>query len=69
MVFVRLQQENLGVPRPGLLYTLWRGSHPSLASRVEFANTYRPWETGRPLRYEHRFTVQERDQEIDRPSR
>jgi len=40
--FVRLQQENLGVPRPGLLFTLWRGSHPSLAERVEFANRYRP---------------------------
>jgi Zn-dependent protease with chaperone function len=40
MAFVRLQQENLGVPRPGLLYTLWRGSHPSLASRIEFANTF-----------------------------
>lgn len=38
--FVRLQQENLGVPRPGLLYTLWRGSHPSLASRIEFANRF-----------------------------
>ena len=46
--FVRLQEENLGVPRPGLLYTLWRGSHPSLASRIEFANEYRPWsEDGR----------------------
>jgi len=43
MTFVRLQQENLGVPRPGLIYTLWRGSHPSLASRIEFANRYRPW--------------------------
>ena len=53
--FVRLQQENLGVPRPGLLYTLWRGSHPSLASRVEFANAYRPWAEGRPLRYQHLF--------------
>ena len=41
MAFVRLQQENLGVPRPGLLYTLWRGSHPSLASRIEAANAYR----------------------------
>jgi Zn-dependent protease with chaperone function len=40
MAFVRLQQENLGVPRPGLLYTLWRGSHPSLASRIEFANDF-----------------------------
>jgi Zn-dependent protease with chaperone function len=42
--FVRLQEENLSVPRPGLLYTLWMGSHPSLASRIEFANRYRPWQ-------------------------
>jgi STE24 endopeptidase len=41
MAFVRLQQENLGVPRPGLLYTLWQGSHPSPASRIEAANAYR----------------------------
>ena len=58
MVFVRLQQENLGVPRPGLVYTLWRGSHPSLASRVEFANSYRPWAEGRPSRYETRFRAE-----------
>jgi STE24 endopeptidase len=38
--FVRLQQENLAVPRPGLLYMLWRGSHPSLAERIDFANRY-----------------------------
>ena len=49
--FVRLQQENLSVPRPGLLYTLWRGSHPSLGDRVDFANRYRPWERGETLRY------------------
>jgi STE24 endopeptidase len=53
--FVRLQQENLAVPRPGRLYTLWRGSHPSLAERVDFANRYRPWEEGKELRYQHRF--------------
>jgi STE24 endopeptidase len=53
--FVRLQQENLNVPRPGLLYILWRGSHPSLAERVEFANRYRPWEKGEKLRYSHLF--------------
>ena len=40
--FVRLQEENLGVPSPGLLYMLWRGSHPSLQSRVDFANHYAP---------------------------
>jgi hypothetical protein len=61
MVFVRLQQENLGVPRPGLLYTLWRGSHPSPASRVEFANTYRPWDEGRALKYEKLFRVEGRE--------
>jgi STE24 endopeptidase len=53
--FVRLQEENLGVPRPGLFYMLWRGSHPSLADRVDFANRYRPWDTGEPLRYQRWF--------------
>jgi Zn-dependent protease with chaperone function len=49
--FAKLQTENLSNPRPGLFYTLWRGSHPSLASRIEFANTYHPWLDGQPLRY------------------
>ncbi len=46
--FVRLQSENLGNPRPGPLYMLWRASHPSLAQRIEFANDYRPWERSEP---------------------
>ena len=50
--FVKLQQENLSNPRPGLLYTLWRGSHPSLGDRIDFVNTYRPWASGQRLRYE-----------------
>ncbi len=49
--FVRLEEENLANPRPGPLYVLWRGSHPSLGERIEFANGYRPWEHGQPLRY------------------
>lgn len=49
--FVALQEENLGYPRPGMLYTLWRASHPSLADRIEFCNEYQPWEQGEPLRY------------------
>jgi STE24 endopeptidase len=49
--FVRLQQENLALPRPGTWYMLWRSSHPSLGERVDFANRYRPWAQGRPLRY------------------
>jgi Zn-dependent protease with chaperone function len=53
--FVRLQEENLSVPRPGTLYLLWRGSHPSLGDRIDFANRYRPWQNGEKLRYERLF--------------
>jgi Zn-dependent protease with chaperone function len=54
--FVRLQEDNLAVPRTGLLFHLWRGSHPDLADRIEFANRYRPWLGGQPPRYGDRFT-------------
>ncbi len=53
--FVTLQTENLGNPRPGLLYKLWRSSHPPLGERIDFCNDYRPWESGRPGRYEGLF--------------
>ncbi len=51
LAFVKLQQENLSVPRPGLLYKLWRASHPPLGERIDFCNEYRPWETGGQLKY------------------
>jgi Zn-dependent protease with chaperone function len=53
--FVKLQQENLGVPRPGTFYRIWQASHPSLADRIEFANDYHPWTSGAPLVYADRF--------------
>lgn len=53
--FVRLQTENLANPRPGKLFVMWRGSHPSLAERIEFANDYRPWQGSAPLRYSRLF--------------
>jgi len=53
--FVILQQENLGVPRPGWLYTWFRESHPPLGDRIDFSNDYRPWERGQPLVYADRF--------------
>jgi Zn-dependent protease with chaperone function len=46
--FVKLQEENLGVPRPGWLYKLWRSSHPPIGERIDFCNEYRPWERGEP---------------------
>ncbi len=49
--FVKLQTENLAVPRPGLLFKLWREGHPTLGDRVDFCNNYRPWEKNEPLVY------------------
>ncbi len=53
--FVKLQQENLAVPRPGLLFKLWRSSHPPIGERVDFINGYKPWAEGKALVYENRF--------------
>ena len=53
--FVKLQLENLSVPRRGLLYKLWRADHPLLGERIDFCNTYRPWENGQSGRYDHLF--------------
>ncbi|HEX8455378.1 MAG TPA: M48 family metallopeptidase [Longimicrobium sp.] len=53
--FAKLQAENLAVPYPGTLYKVFRASHPVLGERIEFANTYRPWETGGEQRYADRF--------------
>jgi STE24 endopeptidase len=53
---VKLQKENLMVSRHGLLYKIFRASHPSIADRIGFCNEYRPWENGKPLKYGDRFT-------------
>jgi len=53
--FVKLQEENLGVPWHGLLYKLWRDSHPPIGERITFFNEYKPWETGGEVVYEEHF--------------
>jgi len=55
MAFVKLQSDNLGNPRPNHFLHLLRGDHPTLAERIEFSNTYRPWEKGEPLKYQEYF--------------
>jgi Zn-dependent protease with chaperone function len=40
--FIALQQQNLAVPRPGWLYTVFRASHPPIGERVDFINAYHP---------------------------
>ncbi len=49
--FVAIQVSDLGFPRPDAWVVWLRGSHPPLGERVDFCNTYRPWERGEPLRY------------------
>ena len=53
--FVKLQQDALANPRPGLLYKIFRESHPPLGERIEFVNEYHPWITGQPLVYGGKF--------------
>ena len=53
--FVILQLDNLANPRPGPLYIFWRCTHPPLAERIEFCNSYCPWQEGLPLKYDKHF--------------
>lgn len=53
--FVKLQQDALANPRPGLLFKIFRESHPPLGERIDFANQYQPWTTGQPLEYGGKF--------------
>jgi Zn-dependent protease with chaperone function len=53
--FVKLQEDALANPRPGLLFKIWRESHPPLGERIDFVNAYHPWTSGQPLAYGDRF--------------
>jgi Zn-dependent protease with chaperone function len=53
--FVKMQQDNLGVPWHGPVYKLFRGSHPSIGERIVFCNTYHPWTYGERLFFEGYF--------------
>lgn len=56
--FVALQQQNLAVPRPGRLFTIFRASHPPIGARVDFINGYRPWASpGQRERYAGHFRL------------
>lgn len=50
--FARLQADNLAISRPNPILHSLRGNHPTIAERIEFANSYRPWEKGEPLKYQ-----------------
>lgn len=49
---VKLHEGSLALPSPGLVYTLWNYDHPTYRDRIEFLNTYKPWEENKPLKYQ-----------------
>jgi STE24 endopeptidase len=53
--FLILQQQNLGNPRPGLFYKIWRATHPPIGERIDFFNSYCPWHEDKPLKYGYLF--------------
>jgi STE24 endopeptidase len=51
MVFAGDVQSGRVVPEWGTFFLIFQANHPSVAQRIEFANTYKPWEQGQPLVY------------------
>src|SRR5580698_585418 len=51
MVFVRDVQSGYVAPEWDTFFLISQATHPSVAQRIEFANSYRPWEQGIPLVY------------------
>lgn len=50
-LFAGWAHKELAQTRYDLFFKLFRQTHPSLAERIEFANTYHPWRDGKPLAY------------------
>jgi Zn-dependent protease with chaperone function len=48
MIFVRDAQTSLA-PDWGTFFVIFQADHPSIRTRIEFANSYKPWEQGAPL--------------------
>jgi Zn-dependent protease with chaperone function len=46
--FQKLGEKSFSYPHPNRLYVLWTYDHPDIASRVQFALHYRPWDEGKP---------------------
>ena len=51
IVFVGDVQSGRVVPEWDTFFLIFQAHHPSVAQRIEFANTYKPWEQGKPLVY------------------
>jgi STE24 endopeptidase len=54
-VFVKFVQHDLAYPRPSAPVQWFRASHPSIAERIDFCNSYHPWLEGGEGRYSSYF--------------
>lgn len=52
MAMVKLAGQSLALSSPGLVYKWWNYDHPTFKDRIEFENTYKPWEERKPLVYQ-----------------
>ncbi len=50
MIFVNDARSGLA-PDWDTFFLITQATHPSIATRIEFANSYKPWEQGKPLTY------------------
>lgn len=48
---IKLHQNSLILPTPGVVYKLWNYDHPTFEERVKFAENYKPWEENKPIKY------------------
>lgn len=48
--FIKLGSQNKSNPEPPLWIKLFQYTHPPLIERIRFAESYRPWEEGKPNR-------------------
>ena len=51
MEFVGDVRSGRVAPDWNTFFLIFQGTHPSVAQRIEFANSYKPWEKGAPLVY------------------
>lgn len=49
--FQKLGEKSLDYPYPNPMLVFWTYSHPDIASRLQFALEYRPWDMGQPTKY------------------
>ncbi|MBC2582510.1 M48 family metallopeptidase [Clostridium sp. DJ247] len=50
---IKLHENSLVLPTPGVIYKLWNYDHPTFEERVEFAKNYKPWEENKPIKYKN----------------